>query len=45
MTFDEWWNQEGKYIDPDTEDVSWYDKRKELAEIAFNAGKSSKERS
>ena len=34
----EWWRSEGIYIDPDTEDVDWYDKRSELAQIAFIAG-------
>lgn len=36
-TFDEWWSRAGKLIDPDTEDVSWYDKRKGLAQSAFIA--------
>ena len=34
----EWWRSDGLYIDPDTEEVDWYDKRKELAEIAYVAG-------
>lgn len=34
----EWWKADGLYIDPDTEDVDWYDKRRELAQIAFVAG-------
>lgn len=33
--FDEWWEREGKFYDPDTEDVPWFDKRKSLAEKAF----------
>ena len=37
MTFNEWWEKDGRYIDPDTSDVDWYDKRKELAGIAFEA--------
>lgn len=40
ITFDEWWENEGKYLDPDTEDVSWFDKRKELAQMAFGAGRA-----
>ena len=36
--FDKWWHEDGKMIDPDTEDVPWFDKRKSLAEIAFDAG-------
>ena len=34
----EWWKSDGVYIDPDTEDVDWFDKRRELAQIAFIAG-------
>ncbi len=34
----EWWREDGIYIDPDTDDVDRYDKRKELAQIAFIAG-------
>jgi 8-oxo-dGTP diphosphatase len=34
----EWWRADGLYIDPDTEEVDWYDKRRELAEMAFIAG-------
>ncbi len=34
----EWWRSDGLYIDPDTEEVDWYDKRRELAEIAYVAG-------
>jgi hypothetical protein len=36
-TFDEWWSRSGKFIDLDTENVSWYDKRKGLAQSAFIA--------
>lgn len=36
--FDKWWQEDGKMIDPDTEDVPWFDKRKGLAELAFEAG-------
>lgn len=36
-TFAEWWNRKGKFIDPDTEDIPWFDKRKALAEEAFRA--------
>lgn len=38
LNFDEWWENEGKSLDPDTEEVSWYDKRKELARMAFGDG-------
>lgn len=34
----EWWQTEGRYIDPDTAEVDWYDKRGELAQFAFIAG-------
>lgn len=34
----EWWREHDLYIDPDTGEVDWYDKRRELAEIAFVAG-------
>lgn len=34
----EWWRTEGIYIDPDTEDVDWHDKRGDLAQMAFIAG-------
>jgi hypothetical protein len=37
-SFEEWWNKEGRFYDPDTEDVPWFDKRKELAELAFISG-------
>lgn len=33
-----WWLKDGVYIDPDTEDVDWYDKRAELAQMAYIAG-------
>lgn len=35
--FEEWWARDGFYIDPDTSDVPWFDKRKGLAELAFAA--------
>ncbi len=34
-SFDVWWDQTGQYYDPDTDDVPWFDKRKELAAKAF----------
>lgn len=34
--FDEWWGREGRFIDPDTSDIPWYDKRRALAEHAFH---------
>ena len=36
--FEEWWAKDGRYIDPDTEDVPWVNKPKELAAAAFMAG-------
>lgn len=38
QSFDEWWEEIGRSFDPDTDDVSWYDKRRGLAEEAFRAG-------
>ncbi len=35
-TFDEWWERDGKFFDPDTDDVPWFDTRKFLAEYAFH---------
>lgn len=35
--FEDWWHRDGKFIDPDTSDVPWFDKRKGLAERAFIA--------
>jgi hypothetical protein len=40
--FDSWWARDGRGYDPDTEDVSWFDKRKELAEYTWLAALSSK---
>lgn len=37
-TFEKWWADDGRMYDPDTEDVPWFDKRKELAELAFAKG-------
>ncbi len=37
IDFDEWWTREGKFIDPDTCDVPWIDKREALAQCAFRA--------
>ncbi|HEX3800273.1 MAG TPA: hypothetical protein VH413_16375 [Verrucomicrobiae bacterium] len=34
--FEEWWNRAGRFYDPDTSDVPWEDKRKALAELAFD---------
>lgn len=36
-TFSDWWLRDGRMFDPDTSDVPWFDKRKDLAEKAFNA--------
>ncbi len=38
-TFDEWWEQDGRFYDPDWSDVPWYDKRKSLAEYAWHRSK------
>ena|ERR1700686_2096837 len=40
FTFRNWWETVGKFYDPDTEDVSWFDKRKALAEQAFEYAKA-----
>ena len=34
--FHDWWSTDGHAIDPEP-DVSWYDKRRDFAEMAFNA--------
>lgn len=39
-TFDEWWQRDGKFFDPDTDDVPWFDKRQFLAEYAFERAKA-----
>lgn len=36
--FENWWRDEGRMIDPDTDDVPWFDKREALANIAYEAG-------
>jgi hypothetical protein len=36
--FEGWWQSVGKFFDPDTSEVPWFDKRKDLAEYAFRAG-------
>lgn len=41
MLFEQWWADDGQYVDPDTDDVPWFDKRKELAAIAYAAGRKS----
>ena len=37
-TFEKWWADDGRMYDPDTDDVPWFDKRKELEELAFAKG-------
>jgi hypothetical protein len=37
--FDAWWAKDGKFYDPDFSEVPWYDKRKGLAEYAYERGK------
>jgi hypothetical protein len=34
--FEKWWSEQGRFLDPDTEDVPWYDKREALAHLAFD---------
>jgi hypothetical protein len=36
--FEKWWRERGRSLDPDTEDVPWFDKREALAHIAFDEG-------
>lgn len=40
--FDAWWSKDGQYLDPDTSDVPWFDKRRGLADYAFAAGAASR---
>ena len=42
--FREWWTEDGRFLDPDTEDVPWFYKREALAEYAFDAGIRSLDR-
>jgi hypothetical protein len=37
LSFHDWWTSQGRFIDPDTEDVPWFDKREALAEYAWDA--------
>lgn len=41
IPFEDWWSTQGRFIDPDMEDVPWYDKREGLAGMAYIAGQSS----
>jgi hypothetical protein len=41
--FAKWWQEEGRMLDPDTEDVPWFDKREALAELAWNAAMRASE--
>lgn len=36
--FEKWWQEQGRMLDPDTEDVPWFDKRESLAHLAFDEG-------
>ncbi len=36
-SFEDWWQKDGRFIDLDTSDVPWFDKRKALAAQAFDA--------
>lgn len=40
QSFDDWWAADGHAIDPEP-DVSWYDKRCDFAEMAFNAARTT----
>lgn len=42
--FMEWWQRDGKFYDPDTEDVDWFDKRVELAEYTFTRARLEADR-
>ena len=37
MAFDEWWESDGQYIDPDVSEVPWFDKREALARMSWDA--------
>lgn len=37
LSFEQWWIETGRFYDPDTTDVSWYDKRESLAKLAYEA--------
>lgn len=41
MTFESWWASDGRFIDPDIDDVPWFDKRKELCAIAWLAAQKA----
>lgn len=41
LLFENWWNDHGRFLDPDIVGVSWFDKRKELAGLAYVAGRMS----
>jgi hypothetical protein len=38
--FRDWWDKDGRFYDPDTSDVPWFDKREFLAEYAFDAARA-----
>lgn len=38
-----WWNADGRFLDPDTSDVPWFDKREALAEDAYLAAASARQ--
>lgn len=40
-SFEQWWSADGLFIDPDSADIPWYDKRKGLAAEAYFAGLSA----
>lgn len=37
-TFSDWWKSNGEFVDPEPS-VSWFIKRRDLCEVAFNAGR------
>lgn len=38
--FERWWQDQGRLLDPDYSDVSWFDKRKELCRHAWGAAQA-----
>lgn len=35
--FDDWWAESGRFYDPDNSSVSWFDKRRLLAQYAWSS--------
>jgi hypothetical protein len=36
QSFEDWWEADGRFFDPDFSEVPWFDKRKDLAEYAWH---------